>query len=67
MSELTKPFQATANLTGMRFLPTYKIHGARFLNNEQIQESAEALVQHLNKTYEFFMTGGISKDYDSLI
>lgn len=51
MSELTKPFQATANLTGMRFLPTFKIHGSRFLNNEQIQESAEALVQHLNKTY----------------
>ncbi|MDX1807841.1 MAG: NAD(P)H-dependent oxidoreductase [Paenisporosarcina sp.] len=51
MSELTRPFQATANLTGMRFLPTFKIQGARFLNNEQIQESAEALVQHLNKTY----------------
>jgi glutathione-regulated potassium-efflux system ancillary protein KefG len=51
MSELTKPFQATANLTGMRFLPTFKIQGVRFLEENQIQESAEQLVQHLKATY----------------
>ncbi|QWU16155.1 glutathione-regulated potassium-efflux system ancillary protein KefG [Paenibacillus sophorae] len=47
MSELTKPFQATANLTGMRFLPTFTMQGVRLLTNEQICESAEALVRHL--------------------
>lgn len=51
MSELTKPFQATANLTGMRFLPTFKTQGVRFLEKEQIQESAENLVHHLKANY----------------
>jgi glutathione-regulated potassium-efflux system ancillary protein KefG len=51
MSELTKPFQATANLTGMRFLPTFTTQGARLLTNEQVQESAEKLVQHLKAEY----------------
>ena len=51
MSELTKPFQATANLTGMRFLPTFTTQGVRFLTNEQIRESAEELVRHLKASY----------------
>lgn len=51
MSELTKPFQATANLTGMRFLPSFKTQGARFLSKEQIQESAENLVRHIKASY----------------
>lgn len=51
MSELTKPFQATANLTGMRFLPTFTAQGVRFLTNEQIRESAENLVSHLKALY----------------
>lgn len=51
MSELTKPFQATANLTGMRFLPTFTKQGVRFLTNSQVLESAEELVRHLKNTY----------------
>lgn len=51
MSELTKPFQATANLTGMRFLPTFTTQGVRFLTNEQIRETAEELVRHLESSY----------------
>ncbi|MDU9691968.1 NAD(P)H-dependent oxidoreductase [Priestia aryabhattai] len=51
MSELTKPFQATANLTGMRFLPSFIKQGARILTNEQVHESAEELVRHLKLTF----------------
>jgi glutathione-regulated potassium-efflux system ancillary protein KefG len=51
MSELTKPFQATANLTGMRFLPAFTKHGVRLLTNEQVHESAEELVHHLKNNY----------------
>lgn len=51
MSELTKPFQAMANLTGMRFLPTFATQGVRLLNNEQVRESAEALVNHLKSSF----------------
>lgn len=51
LSELTKPFQAMANLTGMRFLPTFAAQGVRVLNNEQLRESAEALVRHLKTSF----------------
>lgn len=51
MSELTKPFQATSNLTGMRFLPTFTKQGVRFLTDEQVRESAEELVRHLKLKY----------------
>lgn len=51
MSELTKPFQATANLTGMRFLPSFITQGVRFLTDAQIRESAEELVRHLKASY----------------
>ncbi|MDQ0199231.1 NAD(P)H-dependent oxidoreductase [Neobacillus ginsengisoli] len=51
MSELTKPFQATANLTGMRFLPSFTTQGVRFLTDAQIRESAEELVRHLKASY----------------
>ncbi|MGG4491406.1 NAD(P)H-dependent oxidoreductase [Metabacillus idriensis] len=47
MSELTKPFQAMANLTGMRFLPAFITHGVRFLTQEQLNETAEKLISHL--------------------
>jgi len=51
MSELTKPFQATANLTGMRFLPSFIKQGVRILTNEQVHESTEELVHHLKLTF----------------
>ncbi|KFZ42249.1 general stress protein [Anoxybacillus flavithermus] len=47
MSELLRPFQAMANLTGMRYLPSFHLHGARTLTNEQIAESAEKLIEHI--------------------
>ncbi|UII55863.1 NAD(P)H-dependent oxidoreductase [Cytobacillus spongiae] len=47
MSELTKPFQAMANLTGMHFLPSYTLQGVRTLTSEQIKESAEQLALHV--------------------
>jgi glutathione-regulated potassium-efflux system ancillary protein KefG len=49
MSELTKPFQAMANLTGMKFLPTYTVQGVRTLTSEQLQERAEELVRAVTK------------------
>ncbi|GGL60564.1 NAD(P)H-dependent oxidoreductase [Sporolactobacillus putidus] len=47
VSELVKPFQATANLTGMRFLPVFKKLGVRLFSSEEIQQSAEELVKYL--------------------
>ena len=51
MSELTKPFQAMANLTGMRFLPSFTLQGARMLSEDEIIDSAEELVKHILKRY----------------
>ncbi|ALC83089.1 MULTISPECIES: NAD(P)H-dependent oxidoreductase [Bacillus] len=51
MSEITKPFQAMANFTGMHFLPMYLTHGANTITTEQVNESAEALVQHLKSSF----------------
>jgi glutathione-regulated potassium-efflux system ancillary protein KefG len=51
MSELTKPFQAMANLTGMRFLPTFNLQGVRTLTEAQVHESAENLVSYLKTAY----------------
>ncbi|KUP09482.1 general stress protein [Bacillus coahuilensis p1.1.43] len=51
MSELTKPFQAMANLTGMRFLPTFTAQGVRTFTPEQIAESAKQLADHVVKVY----------------
>ncbi|MDX1259114.1 NAD(P)H-dependent oxidoreductase [Exiguobacterium sp. K1] len=49
MSELTRPFQAMANLTGMQFLPSFIEQGVRFLSPEQVTESAVQLVAHVQK------------------
>lgn len=51
MSELTKPFQAMANLTGMRFLPTFTVQGVRFLSSDEVHESAERLVEQLKASF----------------
>ncbi len=50
-SELTKPFQATANLIGMRFLPIFKRYGVRLFSGEDLQKSAEDLVKYLKAEY----------------
>lgn len=47
MSELTRPLQATANLSGMHFLPSYLLQGMMTLNEEKLQESTEALAAYV--------------------
>ncbi|MDN4524891.1 NAD(P)H-dependent oxidoreductase [Fictibacillus fluitans] len=51
LNELLKPFQATANLTGMRYLPVFKTQGVRVLSEEEVKASAEALVNHIKTTF----------------
>ncbi|WP_129689470.1 NAD(P)H-dependent oxidoreductase [Gottfriedia acidiceleris] len=47
MSELTRPLQATANLCGMHFLPTFLLQGVMNLTDEKLQESAEELASYI--------------------
>lgn len=47
ISELTRPFQLTANLIGMRFLPLFKQYGALYLSKEDVQNSAEKLADYI--------------------
>lgn len=47
MSELTRPLQATANLSGMHFLPSFLLQGMMTLNEERRQESTEALAAYV--------------------
>lgn len=47
MSELTRPFQATANLSGMHFLPSFLLQGIMSLTEEKLQESTEALAAYV--------------------
>lgn len=47
ISEFLKPVQQTANLTGMKFLPAYKVHSAVVLCNEALEKSAESYVKHI--------------------
>lgn len=47
ISELTKPFQATANLCGMKFLPTFLLQGMMNLTEERLQGSSEALAAYV--------------------
>jgi putative NADPH-quinone reductase len=41
ISELAKPFQATSNLIGTTFLPSFVLNGTRNLSDEVIAKSAE--------------------------
>jgi glutathione-regulated potassium-efflux system ancillary protein KefG len=47
MSELTRPLQATANLCGMHFLPSFLLQGDKNLTDEEIKESAEELAAYV--------------------
>lgn len=47
MSELLKPFQATSNLIGTRFLPAYIFNGAYTASEEKIEESAKSYVDYI--------------------
>ncbi|WP_394236003.1 NAD(P)H-dependent oxidoreductase [Niallia oryzisoli] len=47
MSELLKPFQATSNLIGTKFLPAYIFNGTYTAIDEELKESAQAYVNHI--------------------
>ncbi|MGD7008629.1 NAD(P)H-dependent oxidoreductase [Metabacillus sp. 84] len=47
MNELLKPFEAMANLTGMKILPAFLAQGVRTMSPEQIKESADQLAAYL--------------------
>ncbi|KYD03327.1 NAD(P)H-dependent oxidoreductase [Bacillus atrophaeus] len=51
ISELTRPFQVTANYIGMRFLPTFTQYGTLHLSKEDVKNSAEKLVDYLKAEY----------------
>lgn len=42
--QLTTPFQAMANLTGMMFLSPYILSGARTISEEELQRATELLI-----------------------
>lgn len=47
ISEFLKPMQQTANLTGMNFLPAFKIHSAVVISDEDLEASAVAYAKHI--------------------
>ncbi|MCO7124616.1 NAD(P)H-dependent oxidoreductase [Sporolactobacillus shoreicorticis] len=47
VSELVKPFQAMANLTGMRFLPIFQKTGVNLFSNKEVRQSADELAAYL--------------------
>ena len=47
MSELLKPFQATSNLIGTKFLPAFIFNGTYTAIDEEIKESAKAYVNYI--------------------
>ena len=49
VSELTKPFQATSNLIGTTFLPSFVLNGMRNLSEEEIERSAKRYVEAVLK------------------
>jgi putative NADPH-quinone reductase len=48
MSELMKPLQQTANLTGMQFLPAFILHGAVQATPQQVEQSAVDYIRHIS-------------------
>ncbi|MCH4889242.1 NAD(P)H-dependent oxidoreductase [Acidaminobacter sp. JC074] len=47
ISEFLKPVQQTANLTGMNFLPAFKVHSAVVLSDDDLEKSAKDYVKHI--------------------
>jgi glutathione-regulated potassium-efflux system ancillary protein KefG len=39
--------QQTANLTGMKFLPAFKIHSAVVITDEELEGSAKKYAEHI--------------------
>lgn len=51
ISELVRPFQATASLIGMHFLPIFKQFGALNISKKNVEQSAEKLVEYVKAKY----------------
>ncbi len=47
MSELLKPFQATSNLIGTTFLPSFIFHGTYHATTEEIEENAREFAHYI--------------------
>lgn len=47
MSEMMRPFQATANVVGMTFLPIFTVHGAVSCTEEGLEQYAEEYIRYL--------------------
>ncbi|MEC4031799.1 NAD(P)H-dependent oxidoreductase [Bacillus subtilis] len=47
ISELTKPFQASAHLVGMTYLPSFAEYRANTISDQEIAESANRYVKHI--------------------
>ncbi|MDR7246733.1 NAD(P)H-dependent oxidoreductase [Priestia megaterium] len=47
ISELTRPLQQTANLTGMEFLSSFVLYKSVVASEQEIEKSAEDLVKHV--------------------
>lgn len=47
ISELLKPMQQVANLTQMKYLEIFKIHGAVVITDEDLEQSALNYVKHI--------------------
>jgi glutathione-regulated potassium-efflux system ancillary protein KefG len=51
MSELIRPFQATANLCGMHFLPSFLLQGMTSLTEDRLEESTEELAAYVTNPH----------------
>lgn len=50
IDELTRPLQAMANLTGMKMLAHFKLHGAGKVSDEIVAESAKQYARYITNT-----------------
>ncbi|MNZ78824.1 General stress protein 14 [compost metagenome] len=51
IDELTRPFQVTCSLIGMKYLPAYTVHGAHHLTDEELAKAAEGYVGYAYEVY----------------
>ncbi|CAI0704653.1 NAD(P)H-dependent oxidoreductase [Serratia entomophila] len=49
VEDLLRPFHATANLTGMDYLPPHVVRGAQEMSDERLAQEAAGVVQLLQK------------------
>lgn len=47
MSELLRPVQQTANLTGMQYLIPFVIHSTRVMTDDVLEQAAKDCVAHI--------------------